>query len=375
MPSSTPSSRRIPTIQLYNGLHNDGVEMSPSCRVIPTVQFHNGVEMPSSCRVIPTIQLHNGVEMPQMSLGLAFCNVREGGMRHNPRFTGFMPEQCYRSLHMALHAGIRGIDTALLYRTHPQIRHVLGDWLASGKVKREDLFVATKVYHPMIPIALPSSALPENLDHLTPQQVTKIVTLQVERSLDELGLGYLDLVFLHSPAGHNSADPGNSERRVAAWKVLEGFYEKGWIRAIGVSNFSEHHLEDLIHNDTTNIVPMVNQIEASVYLQWDKIVEYCHAHNILVQAFSPLGHGASNVISDEYVLEIAKKHDKDADQIAMRYLVQKGFALTFSPRSEKRLSTNQDIFQFELDDDDMDALDALNGTTETTGQPSPYDMS
>jgi diketogulonate reductase-like aldo/keto reductase len=331
--------------------------------------------MPHSSEQIPTIQLHNGVEMPQMSLGLAFWNVKERGVQHNPRFTGFLPEQCYRSLHMALHAGIRGIDTALIYRTHSQIRHVLGDWLASGKVKREDLFVATKVFHPMIPFALTSSAMPENLDHLTPEEVTRIVTLHVERSLDELGLGYLDLVLLHWPAGHDSTDPGNSDRRVAAWKVLEGFYEKGWIRAIGVSNFSEHHLKNLIHNDTTKIVPMVNQIESSVYLQWDKIVEYCHANNIVVEAFSPLGHGASNVISDEYVLEIAKKHDKDAGQIAMRYLVQKGFAVTFSTGSEKRLSTNQDIFQFELDEEDMDALDALNGTAETTGQPSPYDMS
>jgi diketogulonate reductase-like aldo/keto reductase len=235
------------------------------------------------------------------------------------------------------------------------------------------LFVATKVYHPMIPIATPSSAMPDDLDSLTPEEISKIVTRQVEQSLEELGLGYLDLVLIHWPANHNSTDPLNAARRMAAWKVLEGFYERGWIRAIGVSNFSEHHLEDLIHNST--IVPMVNQIEASVYLQWDNIVDYCRTHKIVVEAFSPLGHGAANVISDENVLIIAKKHDKDAGQIAMRYLVQKGYALTFSTSSEKRLSTNQDIFHFILDPDDIEALDALNGTAETTGQPSPYDMS
>jgi diketogulonate reductase-like aldo/keto reductase len=224
---------------------------------------------------IPTIQLHNGVEMPQMSLGLAFWVVEEGRVAHNARFTGFLPEQTYRSLHMALAAGIRSLDTALIYRSHDPIRHVLGDWFMRGDLKREDLFVATKVFHPMVPIAeiAPGTTMPYDLDNKTPGEVTQIVTAQVERSMQELGLGYLDLLLLHWPAGHNSKDNGNSERRVAAWKVLEGFYEKGLVRAIGVSNFSEHHLQDLIQNPSTTIVPMVNQIEASVYLQWDKIVD------------------------------------------------------------------------------------------------------
>jgi aryl-alcohol dehydrogenase-like predicted oxidoreductase len=169
---------------------------------------------------IPTIKLYNGVEMPQMSLGLAFWNVKEGGVKDSPNFVGFLPEKVYRSLHMALEAGIRGIDTALIYRSHVQIRHVLGDWFASGKLKREDVFIATKVYHPYNPLATWSTCA-GNPDCLSPAQVAKMVEDHIERSLEELGVGYIDLLFMHWPAQFDSKDALNGQRRLAAWKVFE----------------------------------------------------------------------------------------------------------------------------------------------------------
>jgi diketogulonate reductase-like aldo/keto reductase len=148
---------------------------------------------------IPTIKLYNGVEMPQLSLGLAFWNVQHGGIPDSPNFIGFLPERVYRSLNVALEAGIRGIDTALVYRSHFQIRQVLGDWFANGKLKREDIFIATKVYHPYNPLTTFGTCV-GNPDCLSPAKVAEIVESHIEKSLEELGLGYFDLLFMHWPA-------------------------------------------------------------------------------------------------------------------------------------------------------------------------------
>lgn len=171
----------------------------------------------------------------------------------------------------------------------------------------------------------------------------------------------------------DSKDPGNAARRLAAWRVFERYYEMGWIRAIGVSNWTEHHIEQLM-KDGAKYKPMINEIEGNIYLQWHDILKYCKDNDIAVEAFSPLGHGGA-MLKDEAVQAIAQKHNKDVGQIAMRYLVEKGYAVTFATTSDKRLVTNQQIFDFQLDADDMAKLNALNGKAESTGQPQPYDMS
>lgn len=147
----------------------------------------------------------------------------------------------------------------------------------------------------------------------------------------------------------------------------------GWLRAIGVSNWSEHHIEQLM-KDGAKHKPMVNQIEGNIYLQWKDIVKYCQDNDIALEAFSPLGHGGK-MLHDEEVIQIAKKHNKDVGQVAMRYLVQKGYAVTFATTSEKRVASNQLIFDFELDEEDLTTLDSKNANSSPTGQPSPYDMS
>lgn len=323
---------------------------------------------------IPTVTLNNGVDMPKLGLGLACWNVKEGGIEHNPKFKGMLPEQAFLSLENALNAGLRMIDTALVYRTHPIIRHVLGEWFRSGDLKREDVFITTKVYH--FDTFVGTSDTTVNMDQLSPDQITERVTAHFETSLQELGLGYLDMVLLHWPSkpGDNQDPDVNRKRRLAAWKVLERFYKCGWIRAIGVSNFSEHHLTQLAQ-DGAEITPAVNQVEASVFLQWTDIAKYCKEHKIQLQAFSPLGHGSSNVVQNPVVKEIAERHGKDSGQVAMRYLIQKGYAIVFSSSSPKRLQSNQDIFDnFELSSNDMKALEGLVGTAESTGQPSPYSL-
>jgi len=279
-------------------------------------------------------------------------------------------------LTLALESGIRHIDTALMYRSHKQVSYVLANFFASGKLTRDDIFITSKIFHPpTFGFGTAGSSMPENLDLMTPQQVTERVTFDFERTLEELGLGYIDLMLLHWPSNFHSTDvEGNAARRLAAWNVLEKMYEKGWARAIGVSNFSEHHLERL-KNDGAVVVPMVNQIEASVFMQWTNITSYCKENDIRVHAYSPLGRGVTHVTSDPIVLSVAQKYDKDAGQIALRYLLQLDYGVTFLSTSESRLTSNQQLYDFELDDNDMMRLSSLNVPDGTWGLVSPYDIS
>ena len=328
----------------------------------------------NECSKIPSIALSNGVLMPQLSLGTAHLITHPGMLDDNPKFVGMLPERLHRSLQLALESGIRAIDSALIYRTHTAIRQVLGNWFAAGKLVRSDVFIETKIFHGPVWDKIPTAdTYIADLDSLTPEQVTEKVTAQFEQSIMELGVGYVDLMLLHWPACFDSQDPGNAARRLAAWKVLETFYQHGWARAIGVSNFSVEHLKQL-ERDGATVTPMVNQIEASVYLQFDDIVEYCQEHNIVLQAYSPLGRNLNDITKDEVVAAIGKKHGRNAGQIAMRYIVQLGYAIIVLSSSAERLQSNQDIFAFELDEDDMKQLSQLKRPDGSWGLPSPDNM-
>lgn len=304
--------------------------------------------------------------MPVISLGTAVLVEKES-------FTGLAPDKVYRPVHLALEAGIRHIDTAMIYRSHKPISHVLGYWFSSGKMSREEVFITSKIFHGPTPFGTEDTML--DLDHMTPDEITASVTNHFVKTLSELNLGYVDLMLLHWPAAMNSKDPLNRERRVAAWRVLESFLLKGWARAIGVSNFNEHHLKQL-RIDGAKVTPMVNQIETSVYMQHDQIIEYCRAQNIAVQAYSPLGRGVKNILNDPTINRIAEKHGKGPGQIALRFLVQNNISFAFYSSSQARIEGNMDIFgEFNLDKTDMDDLSKLNqGADGTWGLPSPYDM-
>ena len=212
-----------------------------------------------------------------------------------------------------------------------------------------------------------------HMDSLTPEEVAAHLRTQVEICLHELSVGYIDLVVLRWPAMKTSQHAGNPPRRLAAWRVLEEYYERGWIRAIGVSNCSELHLEQLM-KDGAKVRPMVNQIEASLYLQWEDIVKYCRANGIVVQAYSPLGRNARELCDDPVVASVAAKHKKNPGQIALWYLLQKGYAVTFMSQSAERIRTNQHVFDFDLDDDDLEKLGSLARPGGGTGIPSPLGM-
>lgn len=316
--------------------------------------------------------------MPMIGAGSCFrdcikTDTHPSGVVTNPDFFGFLPETTYHALRLALDVGYSHIDTALVYRSQKAIGYVLASKFMSGELKREDVFITSKVFHgEMKGLTRRGSTLP--LDDMTPEEVSDAIEGQFETVLEELGVGYVDLMLMHWPAVMDSKDALNSARRLAAWKVLEGMLSRGQARAIGVSNFSEHHIEQLMR-DGASVLPMVNQIEASAYKQWGNIKSYCDEKGIKLMAYSPLGLGKQSLLSDALIGSIAEKKGVTASQVALRFLIQKGYAVLPMSSSEERLKLNLDLFSFELDDHDMKALDQLAlEKDEGIGLPTPYDM-
>jgi diketogulonate reductase-like aldo/keto reductase len=367
------------------------LEQSSSCCLAEEAS----VEESSSCTAdsrktplsVPTLTLHNGIELPVLSLGTSHVVLVENEEQDLPRFMGFVPEKVYRQIQLALELGIRSFDSGRIYRSHKAIGHVLGEWFRMGFLERSDVFLISKVFHGQAERVGTRNSHMYNMEDLTPEQVTQQVTTEVEEALVDLGVGYMDLMLLHWPASANvggseenddveattTASLVNRQRRIAAWKVLEEMYQKGWLRAIGVSNFSELHLEQL-REDGATIVPMVNQIEASLSVQYPKIFDYCQQHNILCQAFSPLKRGQLINDDNDIVEGISTKYAKTAAQIALRYLIQMGYAVTFLSTNAKRMASNHEVFDFELTDQEMEALSTLPRPDGNWGLPTPYDL-
>jgi len=328
---------------------------------------------------VPSVTLHNGVKMPLVAAGTCFrdCSKSDtnptSSIPSNPNFFGFLPEQTYHSLSKAIDLGYNHIDTALVYRSQKAIGSVLAHKMMMSEIVREDIFITTKLFHgSMEGLTRQGSTL--DLDSMTPVEVTKAIESQFEVILEELGVGYVDCMLLHWPANMDSKSEGNPARRLAAWKVLEDMYQRGWARSIGVSNFNEDHLEELMSTGAS-ILPMVNQIEASVYKQWNQIHDYCQKKGIALMAFSPLGLGNKSLLSDPILIDIAQKLNISASQVALRFLIQKGYAVLPLSSSEERLKSNLDLFSFELTEEDMGRLAELsNLKDEGIGLPSPYDM-
>jgi len=309
------------------------------------------------------VALSNGVEMPMFGFGEAFGNWSDDSQ---PK--GFTPEDAWPATKMALDAGVRHFDCAYVYGTHTHVRDVLGRRFSDGDLKRSDIFITTKLFHPPVPGFLnPSKTLDmcaEGVD------VKAELTIALDKSLEELGVGKVDLLLVHWPGMFDSKDKAkNRELRKLCWEAFEGFYKGGKARAIGVSNWTEEHLEDL-KVDGATIMPQVNQIEMSPYTIYDKIVEYCKANSIVIEAYSPLGSSAGGCLKDDLVVKLAGKYNKNPGQLVLRWLVQQGIVVLPRSSSAARIASNMDIFDFEISSEDMAAIAALNkGKSLTNGDP------
>ncbi len=267
---------------------------------------------------------------------------------------------------MAIRAGFRHFDTAYIYGTHKILGINLGMELATGTKRRSDFFITTKVFHAPAPFSLnaieKSMALDGSVD------VRKRTLIDFEKSLDELNLGYVDLLLMHWPGQWNTTDAALNRRlRKECWEVFESIYKAGKARAIGVSNFLPHHFETFLQDVT--IPPMVNQIEISPYIIPFDTIAYCRSKNIAITSWGPFGSGATGVLKDPYLVELSSKYNKNVGQIILRWLIQQNISVLPKSSSEVRMASNLDVFDFKLDDAEVTKISTLHRGIGSAGTP------
>lgn len=251
--------------------------------------------------------LKNGVRMPWLGLGV--WKVKNGAPVVN-------------AVKFAIRTGYRSIDTAAIYGNEEGVGQAVRD---SG-VPREELFVTSKVW---------------NADQGYDRTLRAF-----EESLARLGFDYLDLYLVHWPVKGLYKD---------TWRALETLYREGRVRAIGVSNFLIHHLEDLM--GSCEITPMVNQIELHPRLAQPELVDFCKRHGIQPEAWSPLMQGR---LDDPTLREIGARYGKSPAQVVLRWHVQRGVIVIPKSVRPERIRENADIFDFALDEEDMRRIDAMD---------------
>ena len=255
-----------------------------------------------------TTQLNNGVEMPWLGLGV--FQVMDG-------------EQVEKSIHLALEAGYRSIDTAAIYRNERGV----GQAIQSSGIPREEIFLTTKVWNG--------------------DQRDSRIQPAFEESLKRLKTDYVDLYLVHWPVkGHYQE----------TWQEMEKIYETGRARAVGVSNFLVHHLKDIL--EMGQVVPAVNQIEFHPHLLQDDLLKFCKEKNIQAEAWSPLMKG--EIMEESTILALAAKYERTPAQITLRWNLQKEVVTIPKSVTPSRIIENAKIFDFEISQEDMRRLDALD---------------
>lgn len=264
-----------------------------------------------------TYQLNNGVEIPVLGFGTFKA---KGG------------EEAYRAVLEALKAGYRHIDTAAIYQNEKSVGQAIKD---SG-VPREEMFVTTKLWNS--------------------QQTYEQTRQALEKSIEKLGLDYLDLYLIHwpnpKPLRENDAW---KTRNAEVWRAMEDLYQEGKIRAIGVSNFLPHHLDALL--ETATIVPAVNQVRLAPGVYQDQVVAYCREKGILLEAWGPFGQG--ELFDSKQVQEIAANHGKSIAQIALAWSLAEGFLPLPKSVTTSRIQANLDCFGIELSHEERENLKTI----------------
>lgn len=233
----------------------------------------------------------------------------------------------------ALKTGYRYFDTASFYGTETFLR----DAIRESGVDRKECFLASKLWKDEMGYENAKAAL--------------------ARTLENLGTDYLDLYLIHWPLP--TPDSKNwRELDRETWRALEELYQEGKIRAIGLSNFLPHHIDNLL--ETCEIKPMVDQLEFHPGYTQEAAVRYCQERDILVQAWSPIGRG--RVLEDPMMSEMAEKYHVSAAQICLRYALQRGIVPLPKSSSEERMRQNQEIFHFEISKEDMCRIDTMPQT-------------
>ncbi|OQP21777.1 aldo/keto reductase [Geobacillus zalihae] len=255
------------------------------------------------------VVLNNGVNMPILGFGVYQINDLE------------LCEQC---VYDALMTGYRLIDTAASY----QNEEAVGRAIKRSGIPREDIFVTTKLW----------------IQDAGYESTKKAFA----RSLERLQLDYIDLYLIHQPFGDV----------YGSWRAMEELYREGKVRAIGVSNFHMDRLIDLIlHHDVT---PAVNQIETHPFCQQVESAEFMKQHGVQIESWAPFAEGRNNMFQNEVLVSIANKHNKSVAQVILRWLTQRGIVAIPKSVHKERIMENFQIFDFELDQEDMNNIAALD---------------
>ena len=266
------------------------------------------------------VKLNNGVEMPYFGLGT--FRSKDG-------------EETYNAVKWAIEAGYKHIDTAAVYGNEASVGKAIKD---SG-IARGDIFITTKLWN-------------EDM-----RQGTQLKAIDV--SLEKLGLDYVDLYLIHWPV---------KGKYVESWKCMEQIYKSGKAKAVGVSNFHVHHLEDIFA--ASDLIPVINQCECSPELTQVELADYCKSRGIQFQPYSPLGQG--NTLNDPKIGAIAKKYNKTPAQIILRWGLQRDFVNIPKSVTKSRIIENADIFNFELKAEDFNEIFTLNTGKRYCGDPDNF---
>ena len=259
------------------------------------------------------IVLNNGVTMPPIGYGVF-------------RMTDL--EECENAVVQAVKTGYRLIDTAAAYENETAVGKAIKRVIAEGVVSREELFVTTKLW----------------ITDTTYEKAKE----GFKRSLDRLGLDYVDLYLIHQP--YNDY--------YGAWRALEELYEDGKVKSIGVDNFTQDRMADFLFFN--KVKPAVNMIECNAYFQREDERKYLDEQNILMQAWSPLAAGKKDLFTNEILCSIAQKHQKSVAQIVLRWLVQRGIVPVVKSANPVRMKENLEIFDFVLLEDEMKQIASLD---------------
>lgn len=270
----------------------------------------------------PSVLLNTGTRMPLLGLGTY-------GLKGQ--------EDTYNAVDAALRAGYRAFDTAAVYRNEAHVGHALRSLLPKHGLSREDVFVISK---------------------LDPKDQGSKARDGCLRSLEQLGLGYIDLYLIHWPGteGLQVGDKRNPENRAESWAVLEEFYLKGTFRAIGVSNYTVAHMQELLKS--CKVPPAVLQVEFHPKLVQKDLRALCKERGVCFQAYSSLGTGL--LLSDHVVLDLAKEYGRTPAQVLLKWAVQQNVPVLPKSCQPDRVEENGRLFDFEISEKDMERLSALD---------------
>ena len=272
------------------------------------------------------VTLNNGIKMP--ILGYGVFQVADG-------------EEGVKAVKTALETGYRSIDTAAIYGNEKAV----GQAMKESGVKREDIFLTTKLWNEVQRTGDPEEAFAQ--------------------SLKDLGTDYVDLYLIHWPV---------KEKYVDSWLALEKIYKSGRAKAIGISNFQKHHIEDI--SKVWSIVPAVNQVELHPMLTQKPLLEVCKSYGIAPQSWSPLGGGrpgtSESLLENKVLVEIGKKYGKSTAQVILRWNIDLGIICIPKSVTPSRIKENFDILDFSLSAEDIAAIDALNQDQRYGAHPDTF---